>query len=457
MQPSATDDQVSDSFASDENEISEILNSLNKEHSEDALSEEEFAPTAPESGIEASTNELLSELAKDDSSYLEQGEVKVKKPMKKSVIAVIVCAVIVVAAVVAGLLIWTNPPKGGKSGNTLGNLANYGYAVTDGEWTYFTALGTQSAGEDTASTSSGSSESAKISIFKTNGKEEKTLVESGGTSLNVSGNYVYYIGYSDGYVYRVKKDGSNVSQLNSVKCSALQVKGSYIYYVSSSDGAVYTMRKDGGKTTKISPDDLVVYQIAVDDDGIYYISQSDTHLYKANLDFSNAVAISEQTQATRFTMDKDYIYYTVVNEDYVSSDSSSDSTSSKASKSTSSTSSEAVSSESSDSDSDAEIITYKAKKDGSNPQKLVENALCPIVVGDYVYYSEYVSGNQDGKNSYYICRIKTDGTGFEKFEHKGQLFNYSDNLLYYINADTTSEDYGYVYKINIDGTDPRKL
>lgn len=320
--------EVLEKSAMDENDISALLDSLNPEDGE----EDSKAPEAVYDETEQSdTNELLKELAQEDSSYLEQGDVKVKRHIKKSVVAVIVCAVIVAAAVVAGLLIWANPSHGGKSGNTLGNLANYGYAVTDGEWTYFTALSSQSAGEDAASSASDSTDtsSATISIFMTNGKEEKTLVEKGGTYLNVSGSYVYYLGYSDGYVYRVKKDGTNISQLNSVQCSALQVKGSYLYYVSASDGAVYSMRTDGGKTTKISPDGLNVYQIAVEDNGIYYVSQTDTLLYKADFDFSNPIVISDKAQATRFTIEGDSIYYTVVNENYVESTDSSDVSSSK--------------------------------------------------------------------------------------------------------------------------------
>ncbi len=464
----ALDNSVSEEqTAADENNIEEPLNTLNAEDGQTVS--DKVDETASEAAEESSTNELLKELAKEDASYLAQGDVKVKKPVKKSVIAVIVSAVIVIAAVVAGLIIWANPSQGGKSGNTLGNLANYGYAVSDGEWTYFTALSDQSAGEDAAAATSSddstdtTSSSATISIFMTNGQEEKTLVEEGGTYLNVSGNYVYYLGYSDGYIYRVKKDGTNISQFNSVQCSALQVKGSYIYYVSASDGGVYTMRTDGGKTTKISPDGLQVYQIAVDDDGIYYISQTDTLLYKADFNFSNPVAISDQTQATRFTIEGDSIYYTVVNENYSestdddssasdSSDTSSDAVSSDSASSDTTSSNTDSSDTSSGSDSDSsgepEIITYKADKDGSNAKAILEDALCPIVVDDYIFYSDFEG---------YICRADLNGENSKQLEHKGQLFNRGGDLLYYIFADSDSDDYGYVYKINIDGTDPRKV
>lgn len=378
--------------------------------------------TAPEIGEKAvasdNMSELLGELAKEDSTYLEQGEVKVKKRVSKTVIIVIIAAVLAAAGIVAGLLLWANPPRTGAIGNTSANLSNGGYAAFDGERTYYTSVSTT----ESKDASGASTADAVFSIKTTDGSGDKLLVKDGGYCLNVVGNYVYFIKPDDGCIYRVKKDGSGAEKLSSEQCASMSVRGNYIYYIGSSDLGVYSMRVNGGKTQRISPDGLQVYQIALEEDAIYYISGTDRVVYKTDYNFNAPKLIINEPQGMRFTMSSKNIYYTVVNNQTDLSKPDKDA---------------------------AQITVYMADKNGENRSKVVDDAVYSFAFNDYLYYADF-----DG----YICRQAGNAQSIaksEKFKNKGIYFNEAGGKIYYQSAD--EDGLGYIYRMNPDGTDVERV
>lgn len=121
-----------------------------------------------------------------------------------------------------------------KKGNTVGNLVNYGWVVSDGDWIYYT----------------------------------------------ITTNTEKNVGYGIDYLYKAKPDGTQKKLLFSIRgfISDLQIIGNKIYFLSGelNEPDVYRMNTDGTGKTALSrhkTQEDKIWQIIVYGDSIYYIKK----------------------------------------------------------------------------------------------------------------------------------------------------------------------------------------
>lgn len=362
-------------------------------------------------------SDLLSELSADDSSYLEQTDIKVKKPFNKKILVVIISAVVVALGVLIGLYIWNNPSRGGKEGNTNANLANNGISVSQGDKTYYVNIDIpEDALKDPSQIKA---EDVKYSINRISKTEDIKLCDVGGISLNVNKDYLYFIGIQDNNIYKVKTSGSTPVKMSTKTASSLVVKGQYIYFTvadqATNEYSLYSMRLDGSNQQKLSPANLQVARFVLADDGIFYVSAQDGFIYKTDFKFSKSTKIIDKQLTSMFQISGNNLYYSTMKEGATVDQTTGAPTA---------------------------TVLYKTDLNGKNQSVVSENISQYNVSGDYIYYTDA---------EYKINRMKLDGTGKETFKSKGLAINIAGDLIYYVSED------GLIYKMNLNGTDPRKV
>ncbi len=257
------------------------------------------------------------------------------------------------------------------TGNTIGNIRNYGYAAKSGKWIYFLA-----PNED----------SSQVGIFRVkedgtgreelfmNTNEEGEDIQKEIVSINAYGNYVYFIGIEskayneedevDNKIYRMKADGSsdleilNDNEFNN-DCYEIYLINGYIYYIDENaniarmnlDGSnkstvvengtgylgitekyiifnkpkednaeeyeTYIMDVDGGNPRPIL-EGKRLYSVNIEDGYVYY-SNDDKKIYRTKID-SNQEELVYDTEAYNLNVYNGYAYYLnykdSANEDY---------------------------------------------------------------------------------------------------------------------------------------------
>lgn len=185
----------------------------------------------------------------NEDEVFEKKESKLKKIMKnKKMLSFIILALaIIILAILEGT---TNCISGLWSGmgNSIGNIANCGYAVGKGDSIYYVA-----PSEDMNTTN----------IYRVkNGSSESETIFNGNydiRALNVKGNHLYFIGISyddtsdddsvDNKIYKMNLDGSDLTVINdndfSYEFYDMYVVKNRIYYVGE-DRNVYKMDLNGG-------------------------------------------------------------------------------------------------------------------------------------------------------------------------------------------------------------------
>ena len=192
----------------------------------------------------------------------KKGEKKDKKScnimefVKKNAKIVIPVAIALIMLIIIALVLSN---KGGSNGvgNTISNIRNYGYSVSDGKWYYY--VSPNDAGTLT-----------EINKIKANGKDDTVLYSTAKTivSLNEHGDYIYFIEVDtqtyfeledslDNKIFRIKKDGSSATPelLNDNDfdndCLEMYVVNNSIYY-SGTDLKIYKMGLDGQNRELVS-------------------------------------------------------------------------------------------------------------------------------------------------------------------------------------------------------------
>lgn len=119
--------------------------------------------------------------------------------------------------------------------------------------------------------------------------------------INIEGNWIYYINYADGHKpYVINKEGTYRGKLSDEYATSLQVSGDYVYYCSGS-GVISKVKKDGtgnvvpikGRVSEINKG----FHINVHDEWIYYSNVEDNNkLYKIKTDGSGErIKLSEDS------------------------------------------------------------------------------------------------------------------------------------------------------------------
>ena len=222
-------------------------------------------------------------------------------------------AIIFVVAILLVICIFINS---NKTGNTIGNIRNYGYAVEADNWIYYLA-----PNED----------STQIGIFKVknNGKDNKQIYmsEIDIVSLNVYKDYIYFIGTApesyleaddvDNKIYRMKTDGTGLEVLNDNElnndCYEIYVVNDQIYYIGI-NAEICKMDLNGANKAVVA--DYGTGFLGITKDYIIYNSKTDKEdeyvTYIMNIDGTDAKPIIEGKRIYSVNIEGKYIYYSDV-------------------------------------------------------------------------------------------------------------------------------------------------
>ncbi len=291
-----------------------------------------------------------------------------------------------------------------ESGNNYGNLANGGYAAyNDGYIYYVNGIGV------------GGTSDGKLYRVNSDWTETTKIVDDKAQSINIVGDWIYYINKSDNYkLYKARKDGTQKMMLSEERCNSIHVKGDWIYYGVSyyikgeSIGELYKMKTDGSNRQKIS-DDYVI-NIIVEDEWIYcrtetYIPEEGEYkyfLHKIKTDGTEKIKLSDE-KVYIFTLYDQWIYYVNGDRNLCKIDIDGNNKSII-------TEDEVL-----DFNIDGEWIYYRnlsdydnlyiIKPDGSSKEKISEGRVSGIhFVGDWIYYTAIFAEDVEP------YRIKLDGT-----------------------------------------------
>ncbi len=152
-----------------------------------------------------------------------------------------------------------------KVGTTSSNANNFGRVTKQGNWVYFT-------GSDRC-----------IYRMRNDKSEIQRIGDYSAVSLNVVGEWIYYVDGTVGGIYKVRIDGTGNTKLSSVTSYKIYVDGEWVYYTSQYwGGKLYKMKTDGSMVTQIVSENCREY--IVKDGHVYYTNESDGLVYKCTVD-----------------------------------------------------------------------------------------------------------------------------------------------------------------------------
>ncbi len=180
-------------------------------------------------------------------------------------------------------------------GNTTSNLAFGGQLASDDEWEYILAA------SDNIHMINGS-------LYKTkkDGSELTKLTNDAVGSINIVGDWIYYIKWNE-YVpegiYRIKKDGTQNEQVQKGHFANMIIVDNIIYFVNQDDYNIYKKRIDGNSLEFILKDGA---PIQYENGYLYYTVFPD--VYRINLSNSaEPEKVAENVE--HYIVYKDSVYY----------------------------------------------------------------------------------------------------------------------------------------------------
>lgn len=333
---------------------------------------------------------------------------------------------LVALIVIIFLIICINVFDTKSVGNTIGNIRNYGYMTQSGNWIYFFSPNKESTEVGVFKIKAGDTEQ-KTKTELTMGKWENIL------SLNVSGDYLYFIGIFpeqfsnedliDNKIYRLKTDGTGLEIINDNEfdndCYEIFVINDSLYYIGT-DYNIYKMDLDGTNREIVSKngtgylgitDKYIIYNLPNETNDNYV-----THIM--NLDGTNSRPIIENTRLYSVNIEENYIYYT---------------------------------------NEDKQIC--RVKLNGKKQEVLYDTTAFNLnVSGEYAYYLNYA----DKSNSdYTVCiyRVKTNGTTetpevVKELEKYSNFLGVTGNWIIYLDY---TEFEAFINLVKIDGSEEIKV
>lgn len=342
-------------------------------------------------------------------------DAKEKEASKRIIICICVLLILLILAL---LYYFFAIGVNNKTGNTIGNIRNYGYAAKQGNWIYYLA-----PNED----------SSQVGIFKVknNGKDKQELfmTDMDIVSINVYKNYIYFIGVSseayseedelDNKIYRMKLDGSNLEAINDNEfndnCYEIYVINNEIYYIGV-DAEICKMDLDGSNKSIVKDNDTgylgitekyIIYNVAESEDATDYVT------YIMNIDGTDPRPIIKDTRLYSVNIEGNYVYYT-----------------------------------------DSEKKIYRTRIDSNEEELVFDTEAYNLNTSEgYAYYLNYLDAENE---DYTVCifRIKLDGTS-ESPEKIKELETYSSFIdvvgkwVIYMDSNNTS---GFINLVNVDGS-----
>ena len=212
---------------------------------------------------------------------------KVGSLVKTNKIVLISIVAIALLLIIAIIVLGTTK----KTDNTIGNLKNLGFSVSNGEDIFYT----------------GYSQGSMDGIYKINGKNKVKISNDYGYYLNLVGNYIYYIDAIDNNIMRMKLNGKDKEIIiENVDVALMTVKNGYIYYFDNS--YFYRVKTNGENKQRISNKTLDNYQILGNTIYYSYLEDGNYSIYKMNLDGENNKKIQAECGKEFYIIGKN-IYY----------------------------------------------------------------------------------------------------------------------------------------------------
>lgn len=312
----------------------------------------------------------------------------------------------VLAAIIIIAILFSTIGKG-KAGNSIGNLANGGFAAGKSSEIYYIKLD-EGEGDGVYKSKGDKSEevldeslmflnvdggylygiiededsSYKYNLIKvkTNGKKQEKLVKDVdmSTPITVVDGWVYY-GKDDNF-YKIKTNGKDREKISSKKVLSYQIEGKWIYYSYYKDGEIIIakMKTNGEDNQKMI--DEVSSSFFVDGGKVYYIEakhNKKTYEYtyklckvKTNGKDSEEICKLKGNNISSINLNEDGVFY-------VSTDEEAD-----------------------------EYIIYNLDYKGKENKKVTKTSIAPTinVVGNYILYNDF---NKDDEEV--MFKIKING------------------------------------------------
>lgn len=267
-------------------------------------------------------------------------------------------------------------------GNTSGNIKNGGYIAEKDGWIYY----------------QNSSDNGYLYKVRADGSDKKLIIEDKSKYINVIGDWIYYQNESEnGYLFKIRADGSERTQLEIGSSSYINVVGDWIYFVRE-DG-IFKIKTDGTERTQITKD--ACYGMIVKGDWIFYTTAGG-RISKIRIDGTGENSLGVKGAWYDVSDDGEWIYYYEIN-----------------------------------------TSLYKVRADGSEKLQLNSDKSYNInVSGDWIYYCS----NDEGG---YIFKIRPDGSEKTQLNDDKSCFGYFINItndwIYYL------YDRTIIKKMSVDG------
>ncbi len=194
-----------------------------------------------------------------------------------------------------------------------------------------------------------------FTIYKvrSDGNGFQRVGEAYGYSINVVGDWIYYLSIQDSRPWKMRTDGSMSTQICDEECSFLSVSGDFLYHdgdrlykmrtdgndkvvltdvlpifpcvsgdwvyytVKSEDGGLWRVSIDGGEPQQVAPGFIMNYCIV--EDCIYYVDYNNWHnLYRVHTDGTgNELILPFDFRITTFNATDNtlYVSFNVTNEE----------------------------------------------------------------------------------------------------------------------------------------------
>ncbi|KNY24861.1 DUF5050 domain-containing protein [Pseudobacteroides cellulosolvens] len=285
------------------------------------------------------------------------------------------------------------------TGNSSGNILNYGFAAQEGEYTYISVIG------------------KGLYRISKDGQEKEKILGDEVININVIDGWIYFTYPEDhlskgerGLLYKMTTKGENITKLTAFAVQSVHIIGDWIYYINSEDSKLYKVRIDGKGMESIY-DKNPIGSFTVSDGWIYFKEQYDNALYKIRTNGSDKKFLCKGLGLdARIVAEGNWVYY----DSYGNIDG-----------------------------------VCKVDIDGKEQQQIIFEVVDSYNVDNgYVYYN-------DSFNNLY--KVRSDGGSKVKVGSNIDLdINIACNWIYYKNWDSKDND-GKDYRIKSDSTLKQKV
>lgn len=318
-------------------------------------------------------------------------------------------------------------PLDAEYGNISENISNGSFAVTKGEWVYYT----------------NSFDKYRLYKEKLDRTQKLKITDEVVSEISVVGNWVYYtsLGGDDSFnIYKITLDGENKTQLTNFPCQSINVINDWIFFVSRDNNKICCMKTDGTGVTLLN--NILASQIIVKDNWIYLDGGtekehfgfiSNAKLYKMKINGTDLAQLT-QDNINCINVNGDYTYYVNI--------------------------------------SDQNSI-YRIENDGSDRTKVTDSPSNSFIIHDNWIYSI----KPLNKNRSSLYRFSLDSNKKEDLNQSNiESMNVVSDYIYYYNSNEKREIYDYgddntpimnkdgiinysmytqvpLYRMNFDGTD----